>query len=1057
MAPERYVIKHFYYGQFVRDGVPGGDLRVLAQTHGFSKEAIAAALQAALIPPMGNQVSGGAWAIVRGNHKEVPFVLVESELGAAGQRILHYIILPPDLLRTLNGNLRAFQPFLENPMPAYDQLGQVLKPLILADVQPPTEAQEVDDLLEFMMLTKNNLKVIQSLLASVVKGVPLVVYNAPESPEDRQLFVIGLLTLLPPSVRFAVTFATHTLANTVIDAQIRFVSSGTEDLPDNALLYDWKKGGLSGKTSDDDYSQFIVSQLRLDADLALQQARRLASIASWRVKQGDRLANALGYAAQRVTIDDSVLNNQPVEAGEVAKVLADDPTLSDDLRLAYARHLMSFSLALGELEHAEPLGVMLSRDADLAHTAYEMLQQAFLNGAAGDIFDLLTQWLKNPLGPQGAHWVKLTHESAETYLNDVLDDGEIEEAILFLKDVDRAGVAVMADKVMPRLIEVALPVAVMDKAFANTLFLMATKHHDRDGLRALLTNAQFMEQMPTPLKAFVRSLRPDANPPANVLMAAAAAFEGGKRLIMMRLVEQALAQRKYALLDVAVLRQLVKVGIADGGKQYRATLQQAAVALSDEQQLRRLDAEGRQLILSILLAIGAYGDVAKRALDQLRLFYSADAQTEFGVMLQKLFASVPVPAEEIPTMLERISEDGLRSLPLAMAYIGTLEAQAESPSAVSDAVAEDVSEMIATSESLLETVPFDAMMALLQYHMRRQHDELAIRTAGMLGIVAARYGERPASVLAKVYQRLQWSANVQGHRLDMLRVYVRHCDRSAARKVLEGLGVLLGDDVRQQLEATYILRVMMQDVSLSHYIQQVATLAAFIQDPADAYNSKAIPTQGALLNDLDSLPGGLTDTDKRTLAAQIILAGRAICHLGVVHGKVRNVDNDKRIEQLLNGEDHPLSVLEIMRVMSGYVGKGKRHMADFGGLQQNPHPLPRRTATSFLDEVKTAQSLLQAMIEATPDASRRLSAKSIHDELASLIQLMPSAEQRALLPTFAEDLQRIVEFIPHIVAKGNPRIFDDNGQGKRLEQNKARPVNVLEFYRFVSGYYLQRS
>ncbi|MEO0561334.1 MAG: hypothetical protein AAF125_04435, partial [Chloroflexota bacterium] len=683
MTSERYVLKHFYYGQFVRDGKPAGDMRLLAKTHGLTDETIKEALKVALLPPMpGN--NEGSWAIVRGSTSALPFVLVESERGKDGQMMLHYIVLPMELVRLLGGNLRKLHPFIAGEMPAYDKVGNIINPLVLSEIEPPDEGQEVDDILDFMMFAKNRMDTIETLLTAIVKNIPLVIVNPPEDTIEREAFVTGLLTLLPPSVRFAVTFATHTKPSTDISVQVRFLSDG--DPPEDAIVYDWKTGKATGSDGTDAYSRFIVSQLRLDVELTVRQTRALTGIANWRMRQtSTRLADALAYASQRASVDDAVRNRQPVEAAEVSRILANDPTLSDDLRVEYARHLMTFSMALGELENAKPLGVMLGGNMELADTAYDMLQQALKNGAAGDIFDLLVGWLRSPSGPTGHRWVDMAHECAKIYLNDVIDDGDLDEVELFLSDVDKAGGAVVADRLVPELLQLAMPVAVMNTKLARTSFFLGCKYDDPTQLFEMLSNKAFLEHMPTETRKFVRAVA-GGSQAERLLLAAAGAFDQAQRLIMVRFVEIAMGRRLYGMVDTAVLRQLIKVALADWGNQYVTLLNQVVnTLLSPEVFATRTDDDGQHL-LSILLAMGQYEDMTRRMLDQSRTRYIGERQGEFAHMVGQVFSETPIPKDEIPVALKALNDGGIRSLPLVEAYIGTLDSH--DPSDISNAIAD---------------------------------------------------------------------------------------------------------------------------------------------------------------------------------------------------------------------------------------------------------------------------------------------------------------------------------------------------------------------------------
>lgn len=1044
MASERYILKHFYYGQFVKDGKPVGDLRLLAQTSGISKAAIAETLQIATIPPIKGQ---GAWAVVRGK-QDVPFVLVESAVGAAGQTVLHFILLPSELLRALGGNLRCFKPLFDTTPPAYERVGNTLIPLTLEEVQPPSEAQEVDDILDFMMDTNNRMNVMETLLGAVVQGVPVVILNAPDNPDQRLTFITGLLSLLPPSVRFAVTFATHTVASTKANVQIRFVADdGT--LPENAVIYDWQGGKLSGADVQESYSRFIVSQLRLDAELVIQQTRQLTNVASWRVKRGDRLAEALAYASQRMSIDDAVRNNQPVEADEVARVLANDPTLSDAMRLAYARHLLSFSVALGELEHAEPLGMLLPHNTELAVATQTSLETAIEKGAGGDVYDLVSKWLADPLGPKGQRWVDMSHKAARTYFQDMVNVGDTAEIMLFMNDVDAAGVSVGASKLMPQLVQMSLPAATKDPKLARRVFVYAARQLPIEDFEKLLTNRAFLKQQPEAIQHYVAATQ-QRKPVTRdgLLLGAAKAVKPSRRLVLVRLAELALRTRHPELIDDGTLRQLAQVGLTDWGKAYRGVLLDVVSAHQDNDMLRQMSASGRRQLLGILLAVRAYRELAREMIRHSRVLYPAEKQTEYAKMLQVMFAETPIRDEHIAEALEGLADNGIRSLPLAMAFIGVLEGR-EKPSEMTDAIAGDVTDQIENERSMVTVIPIEAMRTLLLYHMRRQNIDDTLRVMRLFAWVAARYGKRSAKIMVQIYRRLDWHQAVENARLEMLRRYIRAILLDEAPEVVAMLGQALGKPVQKQLEAAYAVRLVMGDRDIESYAQMLHHMAAFLQDTATAYQSgRNVPSQKGLISDLASLPGGLNRDDKDAIADDVIGVGRALCYLGEQHQRVRNHSADKRITDLLQGEADPKSAVEIMRVMGGYLSSGKRTVLKLTE-QAHPHPLPSRSGQSLLEEVQQTCYLLQSMTQVSGQAD----AAAVTQAMAGIWEELSPNRQRELLGDLARDLQRTADLIPLIAGQGNLRALEDTGVGRRLEENRAKPSNAIEFYRFLAGYY----
>ena len=192
------------------------------------------------------------------------------------------------------------------------------------------------------------------------------------------------------------TFATHTLPSTRVDAQIRFYTD--DPPPSNTLIYHWNEARIDGHIAEDEYARFIRSQLRLDTALVVEQTTELTAVAAWRIKRGDSLAEALKYASYRLKIDTAITNNQPVEAAEAAKILAEDPTINDTVRAAYVRHLLAFALVLDEIEHADKLAVVVRGQPDLESVILQQMSEALAAGKADRVYRTLARWLSNPMG-----------------------------------------------------------------------------------------------------------------------------------------------------------------------------------------------------------------------------------------------------------------------------------------------------------------------------------------------------------------------------------------------------------------------------------------------------------------------------------------------------------------------------------------------------------------------------------------------------------------------------------------------------------------------------------
>ena len=138
----------------------------------------------------------------------------------------------------------------------------------------------------------------------------------------------------------------------------------------------------------------------------------------------ENLARALAWVSRRAAIDQAVQNNQPADRDTVAAVLREDPTLSDDLRLAYARHLLSFSLALNEPESADVIPAVCVTSPAIAQAIADQLRAASENDQAPIVYDLLERWLLRIPEASALQWHTLLHAAAKQVLKELLTQGK---------------------------------------------------------------------------------------------------------------------------------------------------------------------------------------------------------------------------------------------------------------------------------------------------------------------------------------------------------------------------------------------------------------------------------------------------------------------------------------------------------------------------------------------------------------------------------------------------------------------------------------------------------
>jgi hypothetical protein len=307
---------------------------------------------------------------------------------------------------------------------------------------------------------------------------------------------------------------------------------------------------------------------------------------------------------------------------------------------------------------------------------------------------------------------------------------------------------------------------------------------------------------------------------------------------------------------------------------------------------------------------------------------------------------------------------------------------------------------------------------------------------------------------------MDWDDKVRMAAMELLRRFVRQTGDEDARKAVTTFGREFGSTVQRNLEATYYLKRLMDGVDILHYADLLHAAADFLYDTASAYaDPKRMPSLGSLMNDLDSMPGGLTDDDRRMIMRELLGMGRAVVVLGDFQIANRPRDPNKHVENLLAGKADPISALDVLWVMSGYFTKGKRYPVKLqppSGV--STHTLGERSAPTLKEEVEVTNGLLRSAIRAFPPDKRvTVRASAIRAELESLWGDTPLSKRRETVRNLAIDLQRLSELVVIITEQGNAKALEDNSLARRLDENKQQPKNTLEFYRFIHGYFKART
>lgn len=1036
-------LHYFHYGQLVHHGTATGEMRVLAKSSGITDDFVNLVLETAKVPALAETV-GISWGMLRTKRGQ-PLTFARAELGAADVITYQFIQINADEVRELAGNLSAIGKYLTAPLPTYAMLGDALKPITVNTVNLSTDDQ-VDSLLNLMSYARNNTRNIEPLVAAVVSGTPLIVINAPKDGDTRLGFVQGILMLLPSSTRLGVTFLMHTTPESDLKAQIMFMESAKDD--GTTVIYDWDSGKVSGKEIKNDYSRFITSQMRLDPEAVTRETEKLTPTAGWRFNSGDNLAKALDYASHRAKVDQSLENGMPVEVASVAKILAEDPTLSDEQRIMYSRHLINFSLALDDLQYVDSIMATMHQHPDLEAEVHKYMAKALDDGQGAIIFETLVRWQENPFSPTGSQWQQMLAKSALSELDELIENQDIELISDYLDDVNRLGA--QATPIIGRVIDRVLPFTEQDPSIPTKILLLAIRNLDETKLQTLMSTARFVRPLPTDVKRMLAlfSQHDRKAPPGTLIRAVQSIPENERTTALITFIKQANSNQRIDLIDERVLNELVKA-LNINSLLLDAHTIMGMVESIQINTLGKMKRPAPRLLLQLLLISRSYNLLGIMMTAQSRDIYGSDDQIGFIQSIQETFSKTSLTAADAMQAISALEKNNIGEIPLTAAILGSLEGTGWSSELRS--LADRAMQDVAHSQRVLEVLPSQSILSLLQFSAR-QGDAKRLRiSARVMGSCAAYdRGKVGLTAVNHAYKMLESSKRTQPYAIEVVRQYVREAEEKPARHMIKFYGDRLGADVVRKLRLSYEFSTVMARMDWLAYAESLQVTVDLLQSVVEAYNN---PSAKSDLSDVRILAGNfrrsLSLGQHREIGEEFRQIAHALVLLGERHEK-RGSSGDKYNEAIVKGAYDPRSILDAYRALGGYLLDSTVH--PFRIKEGEPrYPLGNFTSEELLVHAKIASSLLGDATNVSNVKREIWAYLALVDEAKSQISTL-IGDNTNTLRQMGRNWQRLADLIFHITKNSDTEIIEpDSVKGRRLDNLETTPDSALDLFRAIYG------
>jgi hypothetical protein len=1050
-----FQLERLYYGSLVDNGkristTPG----VIARTPNVIPAQIQECLRMAPLPPPGpgqrSDDMPGALALYRGNTTE--FILAKAQTNEFGFPQVLFILMPVAVLRWFGGNVLAFRSLAMMEMPSFIAIKQNLVPFEIRDPAPPTKDEQNDTLYDLMAYCQDSLKNVEGILAGLVQGLPLAIVNSPISIDKRLRFIQGLMNMLPVPARTGITFTTHIHEATASPAQIKFLS-GPAEAP-NHLVYDWASGKLLTKPPEDSYSRYMVAQLRLDPSLVIEQTEKLSRTAVWRASHRENLGKALAWVSRRAAIDQAVIEGQPADLAIVGTILREDPTLSDDLRRVYVRHVLAFALVLDQAAATDMIPAVITGSVEIGDSVYEQLSHAIQNNQGWPVYSLLERWmLTNPDFATAPRWHTLIQQAAKRHLTELFKQDKLPEAVDFITYLKNASPALHLDRMIPELVAIALPQARTNPKLANALFLLGVESLSSGEFQNLLRDNQFIRQLPQQTVVALSHLQsqPRQPIPPRVLDQGARAFGDNHRmLVLARFVEWAMTLRRLELLDTAALEAMLVIAQSPQAERFRMLIQHIVDDFTQVSIIQTLEAPGPRTLVQLLLQIGHY-DQAIRLLEFYQnTIFRQERLADFARLAGEAFLMTPLPSDQLTASLQSLEGSQIRPEPRATIYCSTLINGQWAPS--QEYAARRLMTMIFNDHALIKVIDNDNTLRLLEFFSRQKNALDTLRVAAALVDQALQLGVHGAVLVSRMWPHIIWNAEVTDAALELLRRYMRGAPLAEIPNLITFFKTELPPPVIEALRTTYFMRQIMGESGFMRFADDMHTAAQLFIDIATTYHSnKEPPPTHRLRRDLDTMSGGLSERDREHIASNISLIARQVYELG--RGRRRGKPGSE--EQIRQCKVMPQNGIEALHFISGRFSQQAAPSPLHLEREAMPHIFGTRSATMLLRESGAITRLLGGLQAAFQDTTiAAMPPQVLKAELDSLWGSVSLYNQRRVQDQFAEDSQHLADVIMVIADDASEKTL--GGGGKQLETGQRQPHTAFEALRWIYGYFARR-
>jgi hypothetical protein len=864
--------------------------------------------------PESEAAESRAVGLFEGPGRHLILARVENQRAGQATPLYEYVALPRKLLIEASPMLSQLIDLLTEPFPPFDlsEIPQIIPPLNVPEafLDGAGAEQNAHAALQAAIRLTGHIDHLLAMTGAALSPEGVVIQGFPPDLPSRLQLIQGILLLLPPCARPALTFATSVTGKADTGEAVRVVFA--EHLPTGARwTVDFAQQLYPFEAAFNlPYIQRLHERWNGDESALLKTVNGMNPLAETLFEQHTDFYAGLDALAAQLRLNDLVRAGEPVPAEDLTHTLTADLPLSASLREAYARALLMWALQNRDQAASLVVAHQMDRDPVLDAALGEQLLQE-LETQPDAVYAFVRTRLNDSL-EENSPWLPRLAAAAERSVQVAISDADPATVVSWLQLIAREPSAYQLAQVLCDSLLLAEPRAVEDAELARLLLTVAIKRECRL-LAHFLNNKALLAALPPDMAAVFYDYAGD---PLALL------HQRGPEIftVAMSCSTQAHASQHFS---PAVINEIWKFYTAEQHFNLPEPYQpQHIVDMWLDYGAEWLPSDALETLLALMLADGR---------DTL-FFVLTERLRGLDLLLPLLPGAIQNSQRSIDDVLavvgHLLSTGQLSQNDAITTYTGLLDLREWRQTAFP--LVEQTARMIQHSPNLLLREPL--LWNMLDTAAKARSDmvgRVAARQLFMLITQAAPDSEPDDSLLTEglvhLIEQVQWSAATEQHVLNWWRDFVR--GQTLVRlvrldKAFEGKRQL--EDARVILQTTLAFRRMMGNRSMAQFAQDLNTTFSMLEDIAEAFDpqpKRAVSfDHETVRSELDSHEGALSKEKLSILAKDLMELARLVGDMGDNRSKAGMMRREENIDrQLMTGEQQPESAVDVMKWIAGYL------------------------------------------------------------------------------------------------------------------------------------------